>query len=75
MVNAAEFLNFMRIQADDVPQGWHKYDIRHLDDDDMEMTTIELRVFCNFHSTLLTKEALVFPEKGYFDITTWTWND
>ena len=58
-----------RIDSATVPEGFHKYDIRHTDNDWGQPCTVEQQVTVNYYGSVLMTQALDFGGKDYIDIS------
>lgn len=58
-----------RIDADTIPEGWHRYEIRGSDNDPEALKTLEFSVSVNHSGTILIPEEIDIPSNpGYVDI-------
>lgn len=57
-----------RIRRDTVPEGLHKYDIRHTDNDWGKPCQIGYGVLVNHYGTLITNEAVQLDPDGFLSI-------
>lgn len=55
-----------------VPPGYHKYSIRHSDEDWCIPTTVEHRVMVNHFGDILVEDPLDLGEEGYLEIESTT---
>lgn len=58
------YFDCCRIKREQVPEGYHKYDLRHSDDDDGEITEIQDTVVVNHFGTFVTKEVIDNAKDG-----------
>lgn len=56
----------LRVSLDSVPEGMHRYEIRH-DDVGGDPCQLAQRILVNHYGTILTAEAISLPEDGYLD--------
>lgn len=57
----------IRIQRDTVPEGLHRYEIRHTDDDWGEPCQLGYGIMVNHFGTLITNEAIQLGPDGHLD--------
>lgn len=55
-----------RIQPTDIPEGLHKYEFRH--DENEYFSTLERNVFVNHSGTLITRKPIDLGESGYLSL-------
>lgn len=62
-----------RVDRETVPENLYVYDLRHTDDDDSLIASIEERVIVNHMGTIISKHPIPL-ENGYRDLTTDDWS-
>ena len=60
-----------RIRKADIPEGWHRYQVRWSDDWE-DWATIEPFVMVNHAADILSEEEITFPPCGYIEIDEWS---
>lgn len=61
------FFSNKRLRAEEIPEGYYAYQLRHGDDWGIP-ETLELFVGSNFYGTLLSKEVIDLSNGGYIEI-------
>lgn len=61
-----------RLYDTEVPEGYHKYDLRESDDDMADIASIKDFVLVNHHGTFLTTEVIDCSEE--IPVTYWNWD-
>jgi hypothetical protein len=59
-----------RVQKDTIPDGLHRYEIRHTDDDWGEPCQLGYGIVVNHFGTLITNEAIQLDPSGHLDFGT-----
>lgn len=65
----------LRLDYDTIPKGLIPYGLRHRDDDDAELSTIETHVCVNYFGVLLVNEPLIFGDADYIAALDWGFCD
>ena len=61
-----------RLLQEDLPEGYHKYDLRETDDDAGDIASIKDFILVNHHGTFITKEFIDCMEE--IPVVWWTWD-
>ena len=61
-----------RLSADQLPEGYHRYDLRESDDDCADIASIRDFVLVNHHGTFITKEVIECPDD--VPVVYWNWD-
>ena len=66
------YFSCVRLTADEIPEGYNRYQLRHSDVDDAEIGTIEPHVSVNHYGDFVTKEEIKFEEPElYYYVNEW----